>query len=147
MTRPTFVRVGLLLVAFCLAASPGRAQGFKWWADDGVQKRLSLSADQSHRIDDIFQQALPGLRTSRQRLESAEQELQQLIERSADDTAVVRQLERVESARGELNKSRTLMLLQMRRVLTPDQRGGLDDLRRARSRDTASDHRAPNHRP
>lgn len=122
------------IVAACLVpVSPAFAQGFKWWKDEAVQKRLVLSADQSRRLDEIFVQSLPALRSGMRRLESAEQDLTALIERSVEeDGPVVRQLELVESVRAELNKSRTLMLLQMRRVLSPDQRQRLDELHRER---------------
>lgn len=117
-----------------MATAPAYAQGFKWWKDETVQKRLALSADQSRRIDEIFEQARPSLHAGIERLESAEQELTALIKRSSEDAPVVRQIELVEAARGELNKSRTLMLLQMRRVLSPDQRTGLDALHHERGR-------------
>jgi len=124
------------IVAACLVpASPAFAQGFKWWNDEAVQKRLVLSADQRRRLDEIFVQALPALRSSMRRLESAEHDLTALIERSTEeDGPVVRQLELVESVRAELNKSRTLMLLHLRRVLSPDQRQRLDELHRERDR-------------
>ncbi|MGE0393308.1 MAG: Spy/CpxP family protein refolding chaperone [Vicinamibacterales bacterium] len=124
-----------LVVAACLTfAVPASAQGFKWWKDEGVQKRLSLSVEQSRRIDEIFEQARPALHAGMQRLESAEQELTALIEHATEDGPVVRQIELVEAARGDLNKTRTLMLLQMRRVLSPDQRTGLDALHHERGR-------------
>lgn len=123
-----------ILVAACLTAVPASAQGYKWWKDETVQKRLSLSADQSRRINDIFEQARPVLHAGMQRLESAEQELTALIEHATEDGPVVRQIELVEAARGDLNKARTLMLLQIRRVLSPDQRTGLDALHHERGR-------------
>ena len=137
----------MAVVALCLTAASVDAQGFKWWKDDTVQKRLSLSPDQSRRIDDVFQMAMPSLRTGKQRLDLAEQDLQALIEHSDDDAPVVRQLELVEAARAELNKSRTLMLLQMRRVLSPDQRVTLDALSRERARDARGPGRPSSHRP
>ncbi len=63
-----------------------------------------------------------------------ERDLSALIEGSLDEAQVVRQLERVEATRAEVNKARTLMLLHMRRVLSPDQRLGLDALHHERER-------------
>jgi Spy/CpxP family protein refolding chaperone len=114
------------------------AQGFKWWTDESVQKRLVLSAEQSRRLEEVFQQAAPSLRSGRHRLEAAEQELSALIEGSMDEAPVVRQLERVEAIRTDVNKTRTLMLLHMRRVLSADQRLRLDELHRERERDRRS---------
>jgi hypothetical protein len=53
-------------------------------------------------------------------LDTAEDELNQLIEKG-DDASVLEHVAVVESARGELSKTRTLMLLRMRRSLTTDQ--------------------------
>jgi Spy/CpxP family protein refolding chaperone len=102
-------------------ASPLAAQGkFKWWQSDRYKTELMLTADQSRRLEEIFQQALPTLRAQMKTLESAEAELERLVQRG-DDSAVMAQVARVETARGELNTSRTLMLLKMRRLLTSDQ--------------------------
>ncbi len=147
VSRTGWLRYALLVAACLGVAVPVSAQGFKWWSDEGTQKRLSLSADQSRKIEDIFQQALPALRTGKQRFDAAEQELSALIEHSADDGPVVRQLERVEAARSELNKSRTLMLLQMRRLLSPDQRVRLDELHHERGRDLRNPPGRPSNRP
>jgi Spy/CpxP family protein refolding chaperone len=103
------------------SASPLAAQNkFKWWQSDRYKTELMLTADQSRRIEEIFQNALPTLRTQMKGLESAETELERLVERG-DDSAVMAQVARVETARAELNTSRTLMLLKMRRLLTSDQ--------------------------
>ena len=102
-------------------ASPLAAQGkFKWWQSDRYKTELMLTADQSKRLEEIFQNALPTLRAQMKALESAETELERLVQRG-DDSAVMAQVARVETSRAELNTSRTLMLLKMRRLLTTDQ--------------------------
>ena len=110
--------VGLLVLASTL---PLAAQGkFKWWQSDRYKTELMLTVDQSKRLEEIFQNALPTLRAQMKALESAETELERLVQRG-DDSAVMAQVARVETARAELNTSRTLMLLKMRRLLTSDQ--------------------------
>ena len=112
------VLVVLLVVA---GANPLAAQGkFKWWQSDRYKTELMLTADQSKRLEEIFQNALPTLRAQMKALESAETELERLVQRG-DDSAVMAQVARVEAARAELNTSRTNMLLNMRRLLTIDQ--------------------------
>jgi Spy/CpxP family protein refolding chaperone len=106
------------LVLLC-ATSVG-AQGFKWWQSDRYKADLGLTADQSRKLEDIFQNALPTLRTQKKALDTAEAELERLVARG-DDGAVMAQVARVETTRAELNTSRTLMLLKMRRALTADQ--------------------------
>ena len=114
-------RTVLVVVLVLAGASPLAAQGkFKWWQSDRYKTELMLTADQSKRLEEIFQNALPGLRAQMKGLESAETELERLVQRG-DDSAVMAQVARVETARAELNTSRTLMLLKMRRLLTTDQ--------------------------
>ena len=110
------------MMAFAPASSlAAQAQGkFKWWQSDQYKTELMLTADQSRRLEEIFQQALPTLRAQMKTLETAETELERLVQRG-DDSAVMAQVARVETARAELNTSRTLMLLKMRRLLTSDQ--------------------------
>jgi Spy/CpxP family protein refolding chaperone len=61
-------------------------------------------------------------------LDQQEEELSRLIAANADEAAVVRQVDKVEELRAHLNKMRTLMLLHMRQVLTPEQRVKLNKL-------------------
>jgi Spy/CpxP family protein refolding chaperone len=112
------VAVLALVPASSLAA---QAQGkFKWWQSDRYKTELTLTADQSRRLEEIFQQALPMLRAQMKTLETAETELERLVQRG-DDSTVMAQVARVEAARAELNTSRTVMLLKMRKLLTSDQ--------------------------
>ena len=117
----------LLLVGL---AAPGRAQGFgfPWWRDAQFQKELSLSTDQSSRIDSLFQSTMPSLRHKKEELDADEAELSRLIAANADEQAVTKEVDRVEAIRSHLNKARTLPLLHIRQVLTPDQRAKLNKL-------------------
>jgi Spy/CpxP family protein refolding chaperone len=110
----------IVVSAVLLSASGASAQGFKWWQADHYKRELGLTTDQSRRLEEIFQHALPSLRTQKKVLDQAEAEFERLIERG-DDTTVMDQVGRVEVARAELNKTRALMLLRMRRTLTTDQ--------------------------
>ena len=115
------VLTALVTVLALSGASPLAAQGkFKWWQSDRYKTELMLTADQSKRLEEIFQQALPTLRAQMKTLESAEAELERLLQRG-DDSAVMAQVARVETARAALNTSRTMMLVAMRKLLTSDQ--------------------------
>lgn len=115
------VAPGVVVLLGLALASPLAAQGkFKWWQSDRYKTELMLTAEQSKRLEEIFQQALPGLRAQMKTLETAETELERLVQRG-DDSAVMAQVARVEAARAELNTSRTVMLLKMRKMLTSDQ--------------------------
>jgi Spy/CpxP family protein refolding chaperone len=108
----------LALVAFC--AVPALAQRGKWWQDTRFQQELGLTAEQSTRLEEIFQKTQPMLRQRMQALEDAEREFDRLVE-TGDDASVLNYVDIVEAARAEVNKTRTMMLLRMRRSLTADQ--------------------------
>ena len=106
----------------------GQSFGFPWWRDAQFQRDLSHTVDQSARIDSVYQKTVPGLREKRTELDAQEEELSRMIAANADEALVVKQVDRVESIRAHLNKTRTLMLLRMRQVLTPEQRVKLNQL-------------------
>jgi Spy/CpxP family protein refolding chaperone len=127
-----------LLVAL---ATPVRGQsfGFPWWRDAQFQKDLSLTVEQSGRIDAVFQSTVSILRQKKVELDQQEAELSRLIAANADEAVVGRQVDKVEGIRANLNKMRTLMLLRMRQVLSPDQRVQLNKLHEQWEKD----HRKP----
>lgn len=115
------VPAALVVAAALAGAPPISAQGFKWWQSDTFRRELGLTQEQSTKIEGIFQKTLPVLRQQKDALDKAEADFNQMVEAS-DDAQVMAQVGVVEAARSELNKSRTMMLLRMRRVLTPEQR-------------------------
>ena len=131
----------IVIAGMCVLTLTVSAQGFKWWQSETFTRELGLTSDQSSRIEAIFQRTLPLLRTQKDALDKAEADFNQMVEAS-DDAQVMAQVTVVESARSELNKSRTMMLLRMRRVLTPDQRVKFVMLQqKLRDRRRADDHR------
>ena len=140
MKRTLVFRV--LPVVFVLAlAAPihGQSFGFPWWRDAQFQKELTLTADQSARIDLVFQSAMSTLRPKKEELDRQEAELSRLIATNADEAVVSFQVDKVEAIRTSMNKQRTLMLLHMRQVLSPDQRVRLNKLHEQWDKD----HRRP----
>ncbi|HXD18412.1 MAG TPA: periplasmic heavy metal sensor [Vicinamibacterales bacterium] len=113
--------VAIVTATAVLWGPAASAQGFKWWQSDTFIRGLGLTQDQSTKIEAIFQKTVPVLRQQKGALDKAEADFNQMVEAS-DDAQVMAQVGVVEAARSELNKSRTMMLLRMRRVLTPDQR-------------------------
>lgn len=102
---------------------------FTWWKSGAFKVELGLTADQSVRIDKIWETARPELRREWDELSRLEAKLSDLIQKDADESVLSRQIDRVETARASANKTRALMLVQMRKVLTPDQRDRLDGIR------------------
>lgn len=135
----------LLPVVWILAlAAPiyGQSFGFAWWKDPQFQRELALSADQSARIDGIFEAAISQLRPKKEELDKQEELLSQQIAAGADETLVTRQVDKVEAIRSQMNKMRTLMLLKERQILSPEQRVKLNKLHEQWERD----HKRPSQR-
>lgn len=117
------------VAALLLVVTPGAAQAqpsaerHKWWLSDKVKAEVGLTADQSNDIEAIFQSMLPRLRSEKEDLDRREQELSRLMmDAPGDEARVTQAVEQVESVRAAANKTRTLMLFKMYRVLSPDQR-------------------------
>jgi Spy/CpxP family protein refolding chaperone len=123
MSTPTksFICLALSLVLLALAGPVG-AQGFKWWQNGRFQKELGLTDEQVARLEGIFQTTSPTMRAQKNALERLEDTLSKVIaDPASDEAAVLQASDRVEAARGELSRTRTLMLYRMRRVLSNEQ--------------------------
>lgn len=94
----------------------------KWWIDAKLRAELDITDQQSAAVEQVWQKSLPALRDARERLEKLEDALSQMTGDIADEPAVLAQIDRVENARTELNKGRTLMIYRMHKLLTADQR-------------------------
>ena len=113
-------RAAALAALLLVMAAPVGAQRGKWWQDERFIRELGLTPEQSARVEEIFQTQQPLLRQRMDALNQAEKVWDRLVEK-ADDAAVMAQVDVVEGARAELNKTRIQMLLRMRRALTADQ--------------------------
>src|SRR3984893_3317729 len=126
MTFPPTRRLaaGALLLVLGVAglAASETAQPFYWWRSEQFKKDLGFTPDQITRIDGIHQSTLPELRQEWDDFNRCDTKLSHLIETSSDEALLARQIDRVETARANLNKTRSLILARMRLVLHPDQR-------------------------
>lgn len=131
--RPPLVLAALLLaVAPALAQRPGTppsqrasaisAPPFAWWKSEPFKTEVGLTADQTGRIDKIWETTRPELRQEWDELSRLEDKLSRMLQNDADESVLSRQVDRVETARANANKTRSLMLVQMLKVLSPDQR-------------------------
>ena len=126
MTLSFFRRVlalGLLAGVLAVDLSASQAQQpFYWWRSEEFKNELGLSAEQVTKIDGIHQSTLPELRQEWDELNKYEAKLSRLLESSTDEALIARQIDRVETARANLNKTRSLMIARIRLVLNADQR-------------------------
>ena len=121
--RKSFICLVLSSIVMA-AASPAFAQGFsfKWWQTERFKKELSLTTEQVTRIEGIYQTTEPLLRAQKQAIDRREEKLSKVIQDPKSDEATLLQTtDRLEAARNELSRTRTLMLFRIRRVLTDEQ--------------------------
>jgi Spy/CpxP family protein refolding chaperone len=125
----TAAGVLLSLMAVLGAESSQQTAPRGWWRNQSIVKDLGLTAEQSARLNAIFETTMPELRQDREELERLEAKLSRMIlDERMDEPSLVRQIDRVETARANGNKTRSLMLTQMYRVLTREQRVRFDQL-------------------
>jgi hypothetical protein len=137
------MHLGRFAAAFAILltlAAPAMAQGVKWWMSDQYKRELSLTSDQSRRLEEVFQAALPALRAQKKALDDADQQFQQMMQRG-NYSSVMEQVDHLEAARATLNRTRAMMLVNMRKLLTTDQWIKLDAMHQAaEQRKTDSTH-------
>jgi Spy/CpxP family protein refolding chaperone len=121
MSRKLFICLTLSLLVG-LWTAPAAAQRFRWWKDDRVTRELSLTPDQSTRIEAVFQASQPALRAQQRALSTLEDELSKLVQEGrVEESEVELFVGKVEAARADLAKTRTMMIYRMRRILTGEQ--------------------------
>jgi len=134
-----WIRV-LIGVALCLlSVVPASAQGFKWWQSERFQRELVLSADQTSKLEQVFQALQPLLQSQKAALDKHEAALSRVIgDPKTDEAQVLMAVERVEATRSELARSRTLLTFRMRRILTTEQHVKMQAMHEQWSRDRRS---------
>jgi Spy/CpxP family protein refolding chaperone len=128
MMPPRFCRMAPAAVLLSLAVVPAMASSQQgpprgWWRTEAIVKDLGLTTDQTARLNAIFESTMPELRQDREELERLEAKLSRMIQDDRlDEATLARQIDRVETARANGNKTRSMMLMRMYRVLTAQQR-------------------------
>jgi len=120
--------VFLLAAALPIAAQADVPDG-KWWKRPRVAKEIGLTEDQSKKIEAIFVASRPRLIDLKADLEKKQFALSQAMENDAGRADIERKLEAVEDARKELQKTRVLMLVDMKGVLSAEQWDRLKQMR------------------
>ncbi len=93
-----------------------------WWKSPAVVQRLTLTAEQTKKMDDIFQASRIQLIDLHANVEKQNVLLEPMLSANPPDTAkTLAQIDKVAQARADLEKANARMLLGIRGVLTPDQ--------------------------
>ena len=102
----------------------------QWWNNPRMITQLKLTDDQRKAMDGILLQHREQLIDLQGTLQKAELELQPLMKADQpNETQILAQIDKVASARADLEKANARFLLDIRAKLTPDQWKQLQDLR------------------
>jgi Spy/CpxP family protein refolding chaperone len=111
--------------------------GGMWWKNPIIVQRLTLTTEQTKKMDGIFQESRLQLIDLKANVEKQEVILEPLLSANPLDTArAMDQIDKVAQSRADLEKANAKMLLGIRAVLTPEQwtrlneRRGPEDFRR-----------------
>lgn len=115
---------GITLIIVLTLAPLAVAQdmpGGKWWQDPDIAKELNLTSKDVKALDDLFIESRRRMIELKNQVEKEQFEYQTLIEsKNLDESAVNRQLQRLEEARTELNAERSRFVLGVRKILGRD---------------------------
>ena len=93
-----------------------------WWKNPGIVTRLTLTPEQTKKMDDIFQASRISLVDLKASVEKQELMLEPMLSANPPDkTKTLAQIDKVAQARADLEKENAGMLLGIRILLTPDQ--------------------------
>jgi Spy/CpxP family protein refolding chaperone len=103
---------------------PGR-----WWDNKDFARTIGLNSLQQKHMDDVFGASRDTLLKLNKSLQHEEGQLEKLTRsRELDENQIFQQIDRVTSARGELEKAYAHMQMQIRKEMTPQQVGKMDEL-------------------
>ena len=127
------ILASFVLVSSAALAAAGPIDGVpdgKWWKNPRAARLLRLTDAQVDQIERIFLRVRPQLIDLR-----ADLEKKRLVQNSLMESADVktdeaaRAIDETEKARSRLEKARALMFLEIREVLTPEQRARMMERR------------------
>jgi len=99
-----------------------QGRGGQWWNNPNMVTQLKLTDDQRKAMDGIMLQHQKTLIDLRGNLEKAELDMQPLMKADQpNETQILAQIDKVASARAELEKGNARFLLALRAKLTADQ--------------------------
>jgi Spy/CpxP family protein refolding chaperone len=130
--RPFRAAIGLAAVLILDASAllaQGPAEG-KWWKRPRIARQLELSEEQVAELEKIFARSKPRLIDLRADFEKKQFDYDQAMQDDEVNRETLEQkIEVREQARAALQKELALMELDMKKVLSPEQREKLVEMR------------------
>lgn len=115
------------LFTICLAAHPLNAQmpeipGGKWWKRPRVVEMLHLTPDQQERMEEIFSKNRRIFIDLKADVERRQIDVEELITKKDSETKKVSSaIDALDQARLRLGKARTMMIIEMKGILSAEQ--------------------------
>ena len=107
--------------------------GHDWWRNSEIAQAINLTDAQKEKLNQIFGAHRPNLVKAKGNVEIEEGKLSDLLEQDRpDQTAVLQQLQALQTARNAMENEFTVMSLAFRNELTPDQWKKLQSVTRER---------------
>ena len=102
----------------------------KWWKRPAAVEVLKISAEQQQRLDEVFAKHRRAFVDLKADVERRSIDLEDLLAaRDVDPRRVAAASDALEQARGRLGKARTMMVVEMRGILTAEQWTSIVDRR------------------
>lgn len=121
LARTVAFAAAILVGAPAAAQLPEMPVG-KWWKRPRIAAALKLSAEQQQRLDDVFSKNRRTFIDLRADVERRQVDVEELLaKKSSDPKQVASATEALEQAKARLGKARTMMIVEMKEVLTEDQ--------------------------
>jgi len=131
LKKAIFTLVTLSLLSVQLFAQDTRVQSkFFWWRNEDVRKELDLSMEQVQKIEKIFQSFKQQIQFLKDELEAKEDSLRQVLQSPEDSRDEVLHLtNEVEQIKAKGRMMKVDMLLDIREILTSEQRNQLHKIK------------------
>lgn len=138
LKKITFFSIFLFFVGLIFAEGPEmRGSGMhaplfpgKWWKNPKVAERVALTQEQIDKLDSIFLKYRKSMIDIQANIQKLSLDLDDLLEQEGvKDEVILKQADSLISARGELQRSYVKMMLEMKKVLSPEQVKKLKELK------------------
>ena len=111
----------ILILALAPLAMGQTLPSGKWWKAPRIVKQLNLTSAEVQKLDNLFVKSRRRLIELKNRVEKEQFEYQTLMESpNLDESAVNRQLKKLEKARSELAAERSRFVVGVRKILGRD---------------------------
>jgi Spy/CpxP family protein refolding chaperone len=106
-----------------VAAEAAKAKNHKWWRSPEMRAEFGITDDQSVQLEAVFQSFVAALKSGMTDVDRYQKEVSKLMAApQVSEVDVIQAINRLEAAKADLGRTRSLMLFRMYRLLTPEQR-------------------------